>query len=69
MALCGAGPPVDWWALGVCLYEFLLGVPPFHGDSPEEVFQNILNRSIPWPDDDETVRYELLCAFLCAPCV
>ena len=42
--LCSLGFPVDWWALGVCLYEFLTGIPPFNDVSPELVFQHILNR-------------------------
>jgi hypothetical protein len=28
----------------VVLYELLVGIPPFKGDSPEEIFQNILSR-------------------------
>ncbi|XP_015209422.2 serine/threonine-protein kinase greatwall [Lepisosteus oculatus] len=44
---------VDWWALGVCLFEFLTGVPPFNDETPQQVFQNILNRDIPWPEDEE----------------
>ncbi|KAB5587206.1 hypothetical protein PHYPO_G00010430 [Pangasianodon hypophthalmus] len=44
---------VDWWALGVCLFEFLTGVPPFNDETPQLVFQNILNRDIPWPDAEE----------------
>ncbi|XP_069552518.1 serine/threonine-protein kinase greatwall [Brachyistius frenatus] len=44
---------VDWWALGVCLFEFLAGVPPFNDDAPQLVFQNILNRDIPWPEGGE----------------
>lgn len=35
---------VDWWALGVCLFEFLTGIPPFNDETPQLVFQNILNR-------------------------
>ncbi|KAF6720530.1 Serine/threonine-protein kinase greatwall [Oryzias melastigma] len=44
---------VDWWALGVCLFEFLTGVPPFNDEMPQLVFQNILNRDIPWPEGEE----------------
>ncbi|XP_010765895.1 serine/threonine-protein kinase greatwall isoform X1 [Notothenia coriiceps] len=44
---------VDWWALGVCLFEFLTGVPPFNDDTPHLVFQNILNRDIFWPEEEE----------------
>lgn len=46
---------VDWWALGVCLFEFLTGVPPFNDDTPQLVFQNILNRDIPWPEEEEAL--------------
>uniref|UniRef100_A0A8C5KWE7 Serine/threonine-protein kinase greatwall n=1 Tax=Jaculus jaculus TaxID=51337 RepID=A0A8C5KWE7_JACJA len=38
------GPAVDWWALGVCLFEFLTGIPPFNDETPHQVFQNILKR-------------------------
>lgn len=43
---------VDWWALGVICYEFLYGYPPFHADSPDKVFENILSRKIDWHKDD-----------------
>ncbi|CAO1618301.1 unnamed protein product [Jaminaea pallidilutea] len=42
---------VDWWALGVILYEFLYGYPPFHAETPELVFDNILSRNIDWEED------------------
>lgn len=45
---------VDWWALGVILYEFLYGYPPFHADTPEKVFDNILSNHIDWEEDEET---------------
>lgn len=48
---------VDWWALGVCLFEFLTGVPPFNDETPQLVFQNILNRDIPWPDEEEELSH------------
>eukprot|EP00127_Corallochytrium_limacisporum_P001829 Clim_evm3s86 gene=Clim_evmTU3s86 len=46
------GSPVDMWSLGVCLYEFLLGVPPFNDSSETKIFQRILDREIEWPDND-----------------
>lgn len=35
---------MDWWALGVILFEFITGVPPFNDETPEQIFQHILNR-------------------------
>jgi serine/threonine protein kinase len=44
---------VDFWALGVCLYQFLVGVTPFSDDCPHAVISNILNYRLTWPADDE----------------
>lgn len=38
----------DYWALGVILFESLVGVMPFDGDTPEEVFTSIRNNEVPW---------------------
>lgn len=54
----GHGPQVDWWALGVCLYEFMTGVPPFNDETPQAVFNNILSRNIEWPEADEALSVE-----------
>nr|POF12968.1 serine/threonine-protein kinase ppk18 [Quercus suber] len=45
----------DWWSIGCILFECLYGTPPFNADTPEEVFQHILNRNIHWPEEDEDV--------------
>uniref|UniRef100_H2ZCQ7 Serine/threonine-protein kinase greatwall n=1 Tax=Ciona savignyi TaxID=51511 RepID=H2ZCQ7_CIOSA len=49
------GPEVDWWALGVCFYEFLVGLPPFTDYTLEKVFSNILKGDIEWPEGEESL--------------
>ncbi|WVR05595.1 hypothetical protein IAU60_002614 [Kwoniella sp. DSM 27419] len=49
---------VDWWALGVVLYEFLYGFPPFHAETPEKVFDNVVSRRIDWHDDEIDISPE-----------
>ena len=39
------------WAVGVVLYEFIYGFPPFHDETPEKVFDNIVSRRINWFED------------------
>ncbi|XP_011210400.2 serine/threonine-protein kinase greatwall isoform X1 [Bactrocera dorsalis] len=56
----GHGPAVDWWALGVCFYEFLTGLPPFNDETPQKVFDNILNKNIEWPQGDEALSAEAI---------
>ncbi|XP_028897024.2 serine/threonine-protein kinase greatwall isoform X2 [Zeugodacus cucurbitae] len=56
----GHGPAVDWWALGVCFYEFLTGLPPFNDETPQKVFDNILNKNIEWPQGDEALSAEAM---------
>ena len=46
----GYGKPVDWWSMGIILYEFLVGIPPFTGNTPDELFANVINGHIEWPD-------------------
>lgn len=41
----------DYWSLGCMIYEFLIGIPPFHADTEEETFKNILRGHIDLSSD------------------
>ena len=49
-------PCIDWWSVGVILFEFLTGIPPFNDDTPEKIFENISNLRIEW--DQIMIGYE-----------
>ncbi|CAK6976607.1 microtubule-associated serine/threonine-protein kinase 3-like%2C partial [Scomber scombrus] len=38
----GYGKPVDWWALGIILYVFLVGETPFYGNNYRELFDQVI---------------------------
>lgn len=40
---------VDWWALGVLIYEMLVGMPPFDGLDEQELFDSILKQKVHFP--------------------
>uniref|UniRef100_A0A8C9TYU5 protein kinase C n=1 Tax=Scleropages formosus TaxID=113540 RepID=A0A8C9TYU5_SCLFO len=40
---------VDWWGMGVLLYEMLVGESPFPGEDEEEVFDSIVNDEARYP--------------------
>ena len=39
----GHGKGVDWWTLGILMYEMMVGQPPFVDDDPMGIYQQILN--------------------------
>ena len=42
----GHGRGVDWWTLGILIYEMLVGEPPFVDDDPLEIYQQILTGKV-----------------------
>lgn len=45
----GYSRAVDWFALGVLIYEMLIGMPPFYSDSQMKVYENIVNQPPTFP--------------------
>lgn len=45
----GHGKGVDWWGLGILVYEMLAGYPPFSGANPYEIYEKILEGNVTYP--------------------
>ncbi|KAG6494836.1 hypothetical protein ZIOFF_042598 [Zingiber officinale] len=54
----GHGASADWWSVGAILFELIVGIPPFNAAHPQKIFDNILNRKIPWPRVPEEMSCE-----------
>src|SRR4029434_4419488 len=60
----GYGKPVDWWAMGIILYEFLVGCVPFFGDTPEELFGHVVSGKT-----SRVCVCVCVCVWCCVSCV
>ena len=45
----GYGQPVDWWGLGILVFEMLSGQPPFYSNNMQRVYEKIVSAEIAWP--------------------
>jgi len=45
-ALQGYNKAVDWWALGVLVYEMAAGYPPFFADQPIQIYEKIVSGKV-----------------------
>ena len=45
----GYGKPVDWWTLGILIYELLTGITPFADSDPIAIYKKILNGKVKFP--------------------
>ena len=42
----GCNRPVDWWSLGILVYEMIMGIPPFYSRSVQKMYKNTLVKQL-----------------------
>ncbi|ORM40084.1 cAMP-dependent protein kinase catalytic subunit alpha [Babesia sp. Xinjiang] len=45
----GHGKAVDWWTMGILIYEMLVGYPPFYHEDPMGIYKKILECRLIFP--------------------
>lgn len=48
---CGHTSAVDWWTLGILIYEMIFATTPFKGPNRNATFSNVLKTDVTFPDD------------------
>ncbi|KAL9047840.1 MAG: hypothetical protein Q9206_006428, partial [Seirophora lacunosa] len=61
---CGHTSAVDWWTLGILVYEMLYGTTPFKGKNRNATFANILRDEVPFPEHAGSPQISNLCKSL-----
>lgn len=49
LARTGHNKGVDWWALGILIYEMMVGKPPFRGKTTSEIYDAIIEHKLKFP--------------------
>lgn len=60
----GHGKSVDWWALGILIFEMLAGYPPFYDESPVAIYQKILQGRFEIPRSFDTNAKDIVSKLL-----
>ncbi|PIA19207.1 kinase-like protein [Coemansia reversa NRRL 1564] len=62
----GYGRSVDWWALGILIFEMIAGYPPFYDEDHYRLYEKILAGRIQWPPQFDAVSRDLVSRLLTA---
>ncbi|KZS93668.1 Pkinase-domain-containing protein [Sistotremastrum niveocremeum HHB9708] len=51
--ICGLGytKSIDWWTLGILLYEMMSGLPPFYDENTDKMYKKIVKNPLTFTDD------------------
>mmetsp|Transcript_2361 Transcript_2361/g.3617 ORF Transcript_2361/g.3617 Transcript_2361/m.3617 type:complete len:515 (+) Transcript_2361:165-1709(+) len=60
----GYGWAVDWWAMGILLFEMVAGYPPFYDQNPFGVYKKILRGDIKFPSGIAATTQSAIKGFL-----
>lgn len=56
----GHGKAADWWALGILIYEMLIGTPPYYDNNPIKIYEKILEGDLFFPSEIEPRAINLI---------
>jgi len=56
----GHGKAVDWWALGILIFEMLAGYPPFYDENPFGIYQKVLANKVDYPKHFDVKAKDLI---------
>lgn len=62
----GYSKAVDWWSLGVLIFEMLAGYPPFYDEDHFKLYEKIIAGKVKWPSHFDPAAKDLLKRLLTA---
>ncbi|KAL9652539.1 hypothetical protein ABK040_000109 [Willaertia magna] len=60
----GHGKGVDYWALGILIYEMLVGYPPFNDENIMDLYDSILHNQVTFPNFLDPLVIDLISKLL-----
>ncbi|KAF6757398.1 AGC/Akt protein kinase [Ephemerocybe angulata] len=60
----GYNKTIDWWTLGVLLYEMIHGLPPFYDENTDKMYEKILNMPLEFGEEFSEAAKSILTGLL-----